>query len=121
MRVRVRSSVLVAAGGVAGALARAGTGALLPHEPGAWAWSTLAVNAVGAAVLCALLARGPSQRTRLLVGTGALGGFTTFSGFVVDAVLMVDAGRAGVAGAYVLVSVVTLLGAGALGAAVARP
>lgn len=122
---RREAVLLVAAGGIVGALARAGAGALLPHEPGTWAWSTVLVNAVGAALLCALLARDPSptgrtQRTRLLVGTGALGGFTTFSGFVVDAVLLLDAGRAAVAAAYVLVSVVTLLGAGAAGAAVTR-
>lgn len=112
--------LLVAVGGVAGALARAAVGALLPHEPGDWAWSTLLVNAVGAALLTALLARRPQERQRLLLGTGALGGFTTFSGFAVDAVLLLDAGRGGLAAAYVLVSVVTLLGAGALGARAVR-
>lgn len=113
--------LLVSAGGVAGALARAAVGAALPHEPGTWGWSTLLVNAVGAALLTALLVRGPGERTRLLLGTGALGGFTTFSGFAVDAVLLLDAGRSALAVAYVVVSVVTLLGAGAAGARLARP
>lgn len=88
---------------------------LLPHEPGTWAWSTLLVNAVGAALLCALLTRVQDVRVRLLVGTGVLGAFTTFSGFAVDAVLLADAGRGLLAVAYVVAGVLTLLGGGLLG------
>lgn len=117
---RGRGALLVAAGGVAGALGRAAVTVLLPHEPGGWGWSTLLVNALGAALLTALLARRPDDRTRLLLGTGALGGFTTFSGFAVDTVLLVEAGRPAVAAAYAVVSVVTLVGAGAAGARVGR-
>ena len=113
--------LLIAAGGVLGALARAGVGAALPHEPGHWSWATLLVNAVGAALLMALLARRPGDRVRLALGTGALGGFTTFSGFAVDTVLLADAGHGAQAAAYVLVSIVTLLGAGLLGARAGRP
>ena len=112
--------LLVAAGGALGSLARAGVGVALPHEPGSWGWATLLVNAAGAALLMALLARRPGDRARLALGTGVLGGFTTFSGFAVDAVLLVDAGRGGLAAAYVLVSVLTLLGAGLLGARAGR-
>ena len=57
---------------------------------------------------------------RLLLGTGVLGAFTTFSAFTVDAVLMADGGRPAAALAYVLVGVATLLAAGATGAAVAE-
>ena len=112
--------LLVAAGGVVGALARAGAGALLPHEPGSWAWSTLVVNALGAALLCALLTAVRDERVRLLVGTGVLGAFTTFSAFAVDAVLLVDAGRAALAAAYVVAALATLLLGGLLGTAAAR-
>ena len=105
---------------MAGALARYGAGRALPHDPGTWAWSTLAVNALGAALLCALLTRVSDVRVRLLVGTGLLGAFTTFSGLTVDAVLIAHAGRPLVAGAYVLVGIGTLLIAGAAGRAVAR-
>ena len=93
---------------------------MLPHEPGTWSWATLLVNAVGAALLCALLTRVPDPRARLLLGTGLLGAFTTFSGLTVDAVLLADAGRPAAALAYVLVGLVTLLLAGAAGRAVAR-
>ena len=107
--------LLVAAGGVVGSLARAGVAAALPHEPGSWGWAVLLVNAVGAAALCALLVQMPSPEVRLLVGTGLLGGFTTFSGFTVDAVQLVAAGRPGAAAAYVLVGVGTLAAGGLVG------
>jgi len=113
---------LVAAGGAVGGLLRATAGELVPHEPGTWGWATVLVNAAGAftlAVLLTVLARRPSERARLLLGTGLLGAFTTFSGFVLDAVLLADAGRPGAAVTYVLVSVVSLLGAALLGVRVA--
>ena len=107
--------LLVAVGGLIGALARYAVVLALPHEPGTWPWSTLAVNALGAGLLCALLTLVADRRARLLLGVGVLGSFTTFSAFCVDAVLLADAGRPQAAVAYVLVSVATLLGAGALG------
>ena len=112
---QTRPVLLVALGGVVGSLARAAVGALLPHEPGSWGWAVLLVNLLGAALLCALLAQLPSREVRLLVGTGLLGGFTTFSGFTVDAVLLVEAGRPAAALAYVLVGVGTLLAGGLTG------
>ncbi len=90
---------------------------LLPSAPGTWGWSVLVVNAAGAFALAALLtvlARRPSERVRLLLGTGLLGGLTTFSGLVVDAVLLAEAGPAQAA-AYVLLAVVSLLAAAWLG------
>ena len=113
----------VAGGGALGGLLRAAVGGLLPHQQGTWGWSTLLVNAAGAFALAALLAglaSRPSERARLLLGTGLLGAFTTFSGFVVDAVLLADAGRPAVAVAYVVVSIAALVAAALLGARVVR-
>lgn len=107
--------LLVALGGVVGALLRVAVGEVLPHEPGSWAWSTVAVNAGGAFALCLLLPLVRTPATRLALATGLLASFTTFSGFALDAVLIADEGRPAVAAAYVLVSVVTLLAAGLLG------
>ena len=108
----------MACGGALGGVLRAGAGAVLPSAPGTWDWSVLAVNAVGGFALAALLsvlARRPSERVRLLVGTGLLGGLTTFSGLVVEAVLLAEASPlTGLA--YVVVAVGTLLGAAWLGA-----
>lgn len=109
---------LVALGGAAGGLLREAIRVIAGAQPGTWAWATLVVNTVGALVLAALLrvlASSPSERARLLLGTGLLGALTTFSGFTVDAVQLVDAGRPGAAAAYVVVSLLTLLGAAALG------
>ena len=109
---------LVAAGGAVGGVLRFAVGVVTGPRPGTWGWGTLLVNAVGAFALGALLtvlARRPSERTRLLVGTGLLGSLTTFSGLAVGAVSLADAGRTAAAAAYVVVAVVTLLGAAALG------
>lgn len=114
----VTAVLLVACGGAAGGIGREAVGALLPTEPGTWGWAVLVVNAVGGFALAALLARlaqRPSERVRLVVGTGLLGGATTFSGLVVEAVLLAEVAPLSAA-AYVLVAVGTLLGAAWLGA-----
>lgn len=122
---RARGALAVAAGGAVGALARVGLGEALPHEAGTWAWSTLLENASGGLLLGALvvvlLERFPASRyARLLLGTGLLGGYTSFSALSVDAVLIVRDGRPGVAAAYVVLSLTTLLLAAAVGVVVAR-
>jgi CrcB protein len=122
---RLPAVTAVAVGGVLGALARTGVGVLLPAEPGMWAWSTLVVNTTGGFALGALLAllavRVPrTPYPRLLLGTGALGGYTTFSAFSVDVVGLIDAGRPAAAAAYALCSVVVLLAATAAGSRAVR-
>ncbi len=114
--------LLVACGGAAGGVLREAVRRLLPAAPGTWDWSVLAVNAVGGFALAALLgvlSRRPSEHVRLAVGTGLLGGLTTFSGLVVEAVLLSEATPA-VGAAYVAVAVGSLLGAAWLGARAVR-
>lgn len=111
---------LVAVGGSAGSLARAAVAEWLDHPAGAWAWSTLVVNIVGSLLLAALLTGLPAQsrgrrEVRLLVGTGLLGGFTTFSTFVMDADAMARHSGAGQSAVYVGVSLGSMLLAGAAG------
>jgi CrcB protein len=118
----VTAVLLVACGGATGGLLRAAVGGLLPDEPASWGWSVLVVNAVGGfalGALLAVLARRPSERVRLAVGTGLLGGLTTFSGLVVEAVLLAEAAPL-VAAAYVVVAVASLLAAGWLGSLAVR-
>lgn len=46
---------------------------------------TLAINVVGSFLLGVLLAAGPPADIRLVLGTGALGAFTTFSALALEA------------------------------------
>ena len=102
--------VLAALGGVLGALARAGIAELLPRHPGGWPWATLLVNLIGCLLLGALLAvlaarRASGERIQVFLGTGVLGGFTTYSAFALEVTDLVGAGRPAVAAGYVAVSV----------------
>lgn len=79
-----------------------------PHFP----WGTLTVNVVGSAIMGAfagwILTREPgtgSDALRLFVMTGVLGGFTTFSAFSLDVVVLWQRGAAATAVGYVLASV----------------
>ncbi len=106
----------MALGGAVGAVARWGVGALLGGGQGGFPWATLAVNVVGCAALGALAGlTGPRDDARLLLGTGLLGGFTTFSAFGLETVSLLRAGAAGLAGANVLANVVLGLLAAAAG------
>jgi fluoride exporter len=76
-------------------------------------WSTLFVNAAGGFAMGALSAwlmmrNTPEADTmlRLFLATGVLGGFTTFSAFSLDAVVLWQRGETGIAILYVLASVI---------------
>ena len=92
----------VAAGGVLGAQARAGLAAALPTAAGGFPWATLATNVTGCLLIGVLLplvaeaGRG-HPLTRPFLGVGVLGGFTTFSGYAVDAQRLLATGHAGTA------------------------
>jgi CrcB protein len=81
----------VAAGGVLGALGRYGAGVALPTAPGAFPLTTFLVNVLGCLLMGALVAGlgrwpgGAHPLARPFLGTGVLGGFTTFSTYAVDA------------------------------------
>ena len=67
-------------------------------------WATLLTNVVGCALIGVLMVlvaeRWPDRRlVRPFLGTGILGGFTTFSTYVVDTRTLVATGHAAVAGA----------------------
>jgi CrcB protein len=85
---------LVAAGGAVGAVLRHELARRLDRDDGALPVGTLAVNVLGSFVLGFVTAVGASDRTLLLVGTGACGAFTTFSSFSFDTVsLWIDRDR----------------------------
>ena len=61
-----------------------------------------------------------SQDLRLFLTTGILGGFTTFSAFSLDTVLLIERGDYQTAALYVVASVVLSIAALALGLALMR-
>jgi|SRR5690349_17293674 len=99
------------AGGMIGALARAGLGQGLAHSPTSWPWATFIVNVVGTFMLgyfaTRLQERLPlSSYRRPLLGTGLCGTLTTFSTMQLELVRMLDHGRIGLAAGYASASVV---------------
>lgn len=120
-------ALLVTVGSAFGTLLRSSISGWFPHGPGEWPWATFAINIVGSFVLGLLLEtlarRGPDagrrRMVRLGVGTGVLGGFTTYSTFVVEIGRLGQSGHLLVGASYALVSIVLGLAAAGLGVAVA--
>jgi CrcB protein len=122
VHLRPRSILLVAAGGALGTAARHLVGQAVPHVRGVPV-GVLLINVLGAFLLGLLLERllrtGPDTGgrldLRLLLGTGLLGGFTTYSALATDTVALLAAGGAGRALAYALGTLVLGLLASLLG------
>ena len=91
----------------------------------AFPYGTLAVNVIGSFLLGVILQGGGdasffSPTTRLVLGTGVMGGFTTYSTFNYETLQYLQAGAWAMAGLNVAVTLIVCLAAGALGVAVAR-
>ncbi|SBN63854.1 CrcB protein [Curtobacterium sp. 9128] len=104
---------VVALGGAIGTAIRAVLADLVPAVDGI-SWTILAINVVGAfclgLLLEALAHRGPDvgrrRLLRLFVGTGVLGGFTTYSTLADDTAQLLGDGRWGAGSGYALLTVV---------------
>ncbi len=94
--------------------------------PAAFPWGTLWVNAVGglvagvAAALMLMRSVGGADSAALFVMVGLLGGFTTFSAFSLDAVLLWQRGDTVAAIGYVIASVLLSIGGVIAGMAAVR-
>lgn len=113
-------------GGAIGSGARFLTGkaTLAAFGPG-YPFGTLAVNLIGGflmGLLAGSLARfgQGGEQWRVLLGVGVLGGFTTFSAFSLDTMVMIERGDWMPALGYILVSVIGAIGALALGLTAVR-
>jgi CrcB protein len=126
-RQRTRTYLGVALGGAAGSMARYGTAMGMAELLGpAFPWGTLIVNLLGSGFIGfyftltepdgRMLASPP---IRQLVLAGFCGGFTTFSMFGLETVLMIERSLWAAAAAYVSGSVVSWLAAVWLGHALA--
>ncbi|MEP0191676.1 MAG: fluoride efflux transporter CrcB [Erythrobacter sp.] len=124
------ASGLVAIGGAIGAVARYQLGRFVTHSIGSptgaqFPWPTFAANILGCLAMGLLfgwLARnaGAGESLRLLLGVGLLGGFTTFSAFSLEMLLLAERGAAGLASLYAVGSVIAGVGALYLGLTIMR-
>ena len=118
--------VAVALGGVLGCCARYGVSQAVQVFYGkSFPLATLIINVSGCLAMGFLfyltlerVSVSPSMRVAML--TGVLGGFTTFSTFAMEALLLAEDGEMGYAVSYILLSVFLGLGAAWLGAWCAR-
>ncbi|MEO6387836.1 MAG: fluoride efflux transporter CrcB [Croceibacterium sp.] len=111
----------VALGGAIGAVLRYQTGRGLTHWLGAqvvtaFPWATLTVNVLGSlamGLLAGFLARHGTggEQWRLFIGVGVLGGFTTFSAFSLEMMLLIERGQASQAVLYGAISLLAGLSA----------
>ncbi|HZD96969.1 MAG TPA: fluoride efflux transporter CrcB [Micromonosporaceae bacterium] len=105
--LRTHGAVLAAisVGGAIGALARYGLGVAFPPGRTGFPWATFGINVVGSLLIGILMVLvvdvwEAHPLVRPFLGVGILGGFTTFSTYVVDAQRLVNAGAAATALAY---------------------
>ena len=106
------TSVLqVALGGAVGSVLRFLAFQIVPAP-----WGTMAVNVLGSFLIGLLFVPAARLGLSVLLLTGVLGGFTTFSAFSLDAALMWNGGRPVLAFVYVAGSVLMSLVAVAAGA-----
>lgn len=107
---------LIALGGAVGSILRY----LMVSAIGA-PLGTAAVNVLGSFIIGVLfVVLGSRDSWQVLLMTGLMGGFTTFSAFSLDTLKLVEAGQPLQAAAYVLGSVALSLIAVALGVALTR-
>jgi len=106
----------IAIGGAFGSLARYGVGLALPAAPAGFPWGTFAVNVSGSLLIGILMVMvtelwSGHRLVRPFAGVGILGGFTTFSTYVVDIQRMVDHDAGVTALAYLFATLAGAVGA----------
>jgi CrcB protein len=114
----LKQILIVALGGACGSVLRYKLGGFALHHTQGWDFpvSTFSVNVIGCFVIGLLAALVEhhdwfSPSIRLLLFTGLLGGFTTFSAFGYESVFLLRRGLLSIATGYVLLSVACGLGA----------
>jgi CrcB protein len=118
--------LLVCLGGAAGTGARYLFGGWAQRTLGVgFPYGTLIINAVGSFLLVMIMhlsleTGAISPDARVILGTGMMGGFTTYSTFNYETFRLFQQGSFGTAALYLLATVVGCLGAGALGLVLAR-
>jgi fluoride exporter len=116
--------LLVCAGGAVGSGARYLLSTWVARTLGPdFPRGTILVNASGSfllALVFGLPGEALSVETRLFLGAGVMGGYTTYSSFNYETLALLERGTAGLAVANVLITVSACLVAGLLGLAAGR-
>jgi CrcB protein len=116
----------VAVGGAAGSVARYGVATIVQrHARTGFPTATFVVNVAGSFALGLLLAMLTAATpvavgARLLLATGFCGGFTTFSAFAYETVVLARDGRSRTAAVYVVTTVLSTVVSAGLGFLAAR-
>ena len=126
--LRPGALALVAAGGAVGTTVRYLLEVACTPGAGQVPWVTFVINVTGAFLLGALLTTlartgedaGWRRSVRLGVGTGMLGGYTTYSTFAVEVHSLLGAGRTWVGTGYAAGTVLAGVAAAAIGLLLAR-
>lgn len=97
--------LVIAVGGALGSMARWGLGQALDGSPDDFPWATFVENLTGGFALGILMVFvtdvwPPSRYVRPFLGVGVLGGYTTFSTYMLDGLTLTTAGRAPLAAVY---------------------
>ncbi|WP_025273232.1 fluoride efflux transporter FluC [Haloglycomyces albus] len=116
----VRALAAVSLGGVGGALARYGLTRAFPSAPDQFDLGIFLANAVGGfligvVMVVAVELKPGGAYLRPFVGVGFLGGFTSFSAYILDIGAAVDSGERGLALLFAFVSLAVALSAAAGG------
>jgi CrcB protein len=116
---------VIAVGGALGALARQGLWTLFPHRAGVFDWATFGINVSGCFLIGALMTavaeiRHAPRLTAPFLGVGVLGGFTTFSTYIVEIQQAIKAGAPQTGLAYLAATVAAAMLAVYAGVTVTR-
>jgi CrcB protein len=107
--------------GAAGAYARySAAAAITARRPGAFPWGTFAVNLTGGFALGVLTGLGVTGDALFVLGTGFLGGYTTFSTWMVESQRLGEDAEFALLAAYLLGSMVAGLATTGAGWALAE-
>lgn len=105
----MKTYLFIGIGGSLGAISRMLLSNLLPSDGSVFPWGTLACNLIGCLLLgyltYAILPR-VSDQVKIMIMTGFIGSFTTFSAFSMETVMLIEQDKLALALTYVLTSMI---------------
>jgi CrcB protein len=106
----------ISLGGIGGAAARYGAGLIWPTAAGHFPWTTFCINVVGCGLMGILMVLVTERfaahpLVRPFLGTGVLGGFTTFSTYTVDTQHLLQPRTSGTALLYLALTLLAAVAA----------